>query len=39
MVVVVAVKEDATTEANAMMPLITRNDDMALDCCIVHARK
>jgi len=38
-VVVVVAKEVATTDANAIMPLITEDDDMAADCCIAYAIK
>jgi len=38
-VVVVVVKEVTTADADAIMPLITADDDMAFDCCIVYAIK
>ena len=37
--VVVVVKEIATTEANAMIPVITEEGDMDFCCCIVSTKK
>jgi hypothetical protein len=39
MIVVVVVKEAATTEADAMMPLIKEDDAVDFACCILITKK
>ena len=38
-IVVVVAKEMATTESNAMMPMITKDGDMVFDRCTASTKK